>query len=257
MIKQALSNRLSQTRWSRVTPVDHRSIPQLQRGRHQGSALNPASELVGRVTRRRANAAFMRRLIEVVIAMTALVVLAPVLVLIAVAVWARDGGNPIFIHHRLGRGGVLFPCLKFRSMVVDSQSRLDELLVADPAAAAEWANDQKLRNDPRITQLGQWLRKTSLDELPQLLNVLAGQMNLVGPRPIVESEVWRYGRYYRHYCSVRPGITGLWQVSGRNDLSYRRRVVLDTVYARSRSLAVDLAIMLRTVPAMLSGRGSS
>ncbi len=232
-------------------------IPQLQRGSHQSSALNPAVKFVGQVSWRRGGAAFVSRLIEVIIVLTALVVLAPVLVVIAVAVRTQDGGSPIFVHHRLGRGGVLFPCLKFRSMVIDSQARLDELLATDPMAAAEWARDQKLRNDPRITQLGQWLRKTSLDELPQLFNVLAGQMNLVGPRPIVESEVWRYGRYYSLYCIVRPGITGLWQVSGRNDLSYRRRVVLDTVYARSRSLAVDLAIMLRTVPAMLSGRGSS
>ncbi len=259
LTEQPRSGRPHTAHWSRVT--DRRFELDLRLGR-DGQLVpdaDPAPEPFDRSqdTPRRHAADHLGRGLEIVIASTGLIVLAPVFALIALAVWVQDGGSPIFVHYRLGRGGVLFPCLKFRSMVVDSQTRLAALLAADPAAAAEWARDQKLRDDPRITRLGQWLRKTSLDELPQLANVLVGQMSLVGPRPIVESEVWRYGRYFEHYCSVRPGITGLWQVSGRNDLSYRRRVVLDTVYARTRSLAVDLAIMLRTVPAMLSGRGSS
>ncbi len=257
--EQSLVDRPRQASWNRVTSPRVNYVTHLQRPELLALALADAPETVddaGVSPRQRFGNAF-GRVLEVIIALAAVIVLAPVLLLIALVVWAQDGGSPIFVHQRLGFGGVLFPCLKFRSMVVDSQARLADLLASNPEAAAEWARDQKLRNDPRITKLGQWLRKTSLDELPQLFNVLAGQMSLVGPRPIVESEVWRYGRYFQHYCSVRPGITGLWQVSGRNDLSYRRRVVLDTVYARTRSLAVDLAIMLRTVPAMLSGRGSS
>ncbi len=259
LTEQSLSEWPRRASWSRVT--GRRFEPDARVAGADPLALvthpapEPADDPQG--DHRRFASDHVGRALEIVIAFAAVVLLAPVLLVIAIAVWAQDGGSPIFVHQRLGRGGVLFPCLKFRSMVVDSQVRLAELLATDPDAAAEWARDQKLRDDPRITRLGQWLRKTSLDELPQLFNVLAGQMSLVGPRPIVESEIWRYGRYYQHYCSVRPGITGLWQVSGRNDLSYRRRVVLDTVYARTRSLAVDLAIMLRTVPAMLSGRGSS
>lgn len=197
------------------------------------------------------------RLLDIIVAAIALAILLPVLLLVALAIWARDGASPIFVHRRLGRGGTTFPCFKFRSMVVDAQTRLDHILETDAAAAAEWARDQKLRNDPRITSFGEFLRKTSLDELPQLANVLRGEMSLVGPRPIVPNEVPRYGRYFRNYCEVKPGITGLWQVSGRNDVSYRRRVALDTVYSRSRSVGFDLLILGRTVPAVLTGRGSA
>lgn len=197
------------------------------------------------------------RAIDILLAALGLVILAPVLLLIAFAVWAHDGGRPVFVHRRVGRGGAAFPCLKFRSMVPNSQERLTQILATDSQAAAEWARDQKLRNDPRVTPLGQILRKTSLDELPQLANVLVGHMSLVGPRPIVANEVSRYGRYFADYCQVKPGITGLWQVSGRNDVSYRRRVALDTVYSRSRSVGFDLIILGRTVPAVFSGRGSA
>lgn len=195
------------------------------------------------------------RSLDVLIALVALVVMAPVLVLIALMIWAQDGGSPLFAHRRIGRGGASFPCFKFRTMVTDADARLEHLLATDAESAEEWTRDQKLRSDPRITPLGQFLRISSLDEIPQLLNVVLGQMSLVGPRPIVESEVPRYGRYFSVYCRVRPGITGLWQVSGRNDLSYRRRVVLDTVYCRAKSVPLDLLILGRTVPAVLSRRG--
>jgi lipopolysaccharide/colanic/teichoic acid biosynthesis glycosyltransferase len=197
------------------------------------------------------------RVLDVALATLGVIILAPLLVVLALAIWLQDGGSPIFAHRRLGRHGLPFPCLKFRTMVVDSDVRLRELLANDVEAAREWNRDHKLRNDPRITALGRILRKTSLDELPQLFNVIAGQMNLVGPRPIVAGEVVRYGRYFTNYCQVRPGITGLWQVSGRNDVSYRRRVALDTVYSRKQSFAVDMFILTRTVPAVLSARGSS
>ena len=193
---------------------------------------------------------------ESFLALIAIIIALPVMLLVGLIVVFQDGGRPIFVQQRIGRGGIPFPCLKFRTMIVDSQAQLERLLASDPEAAREWATDQKLRNDPRITPIGAWLRKSSLDELPQLFNIVAGQMSFVGPRPIVDSEVSRYGRYFQHYISVRPGLTGLWQVSGRSDLTYRRRVVIDTVYVRTRSLALDLMIVLRTIPAMLTRRGS-
>ena len=132
----------------------------------------------------------------------------------------------------------------------------DRLEASDPIARLEWEKDHKLRNDPRITRLGSFLRKSSLDELPQLFNVLRGEMSLVGPRPIVDAEVVRYGRYFADYCSVRPGITGLWQISGRNDVSYRRRVALDVAFARARSRSLYVRILAGTVPSVLVRRGS-
>jgi exopolysaccharide production protein ExoY len=201
--------------------------------------------------------AWFGRAIDVCVASVLFFTLLPVFIILSLAIWSYDGGAPIFAHRRIGRGGRLFPCLKLRTMVVDSEQRLQELLRSDPSAAFEWHLHQKLRNDPRITPLGAFLRRTSLDELPQLINVLFGHMSLVGPRPIVVAEAHRYGRYFKFYCAVRPGITGLWQVSGRNDVSYRRRVAIDTVYARSRTVFLDVAILVRTVPAVLSARGCS
>jgi exopolysaccharide production protein ExoY len=196
------------------------------------------------------------RVLDLVIAFAVLLFTLPLLVLIAVMIRLHDGGPALFGQVRIGEGGRKFRCLKFRSMVVDAEARLQALLASDPAARREWDVDQKLRRDPRVTPLGGFLRKTSLDELPQVFNVLRGEMSIVGPRPIIQAEVDRYGRGFRHYCRVRPGITGLWQVSGRNDVSYRRRVALDRVYARSKCLAVDLAIIARTVPTVLLRRGS-
>lgn len=196
------------------------------------------------------------RLLDIVLATLALVFLAPLLGVVAVAVWLQDGGSCIYAQSRVGRGGETFKCLKFRSMLVDADKRLAELLATDPQARAEWDRDHKLRQDPRITALGSFLRRSSVDEIPQLVNVIRGEMSLVGPRPIVAAEVRRYGHYFRDYCSVTPGITGLWQVSGRNDVSYRRRVALDVTYARNKSLMLDLKILLATIPAVLLRRGS-
>ncbi|MDR3508850.1 MAG: sugar transferase [Caulobacteraceae bacterium] len=196
------------------------------------------------------------RVLDVAIAVTALVFLAPLLILIAAAVWLQDGGPFFYAQTRIGRGGVGFKCLKFRSMLVDADARLQALLAADPGARAEWDKDHKLRCDPRITAFGSFLRRSSLDEVPQLINVIRGEMSLVGPRPIVTAEVAKYGRYFHDYCSVTPGITGLWQISGRNDVSYRRRVALDATYARSKSLGLDLKILCATIPAVLLRKGS-
>jgi exopolysaccharide production protein ExoY len=193
---------------------------------------------------------------NIVIALVALVFLAPVMLGVAFAIFAQDGGPVVFAHRRIGRGGRYFYCLKFRSMAIDAEQRLADLLANDPVARAEWDKDHKLRNDPRVTRLGAFLRKSSLDELPQLFNVLKGEMSLVGPRPIVDAEVAKYGRRFASYCAVKPGITGLWQVSGRNDTSYRARVAMDCIYARQRNVLMDGVIIAATVPAVLMRKGS-
>lgn len=185
-----------------------------------------------------------------------ILLLLPLLLVVSAAVFIADPGPVFFGHVRLGRGGRAFRCWKFRTMVVDAEARLQALLASDVDARAEWERDHKLRSDPRVTKLGRFLRKSSLDELPQLVNVLLGTMSLVGPRPIVLAEVSRYGRYFADYCRVRPGITGLWQVSGRNDVDYRRRVALDVAYARSKTIQLDIRIVLLTVPCVLLTRGS-
>lgn len=199
---------------------------------------------------------FVERAIEVPICLALIIFFAPLMLLVALLVKLQDGGPVLFGHRRVGLHGKSFKCLKFRSMVVDAEARLHALLVSDPAARAEWEQDHKLRKDPRITMLGDFLRRSSIDELPQLFNVLRGEMSLVGPRPIVQGEVCRYGHYFETYCQLRPGITGLWQVSGRSDVSYRRRVALDVTYARTRSLKRYFGILVATAPAVLARRGA-
>ena len=196
------------------------------------------------------------RILDIGIASCALIFLAPLLLVVAGLVYLVDPGPIFFAHRRLGRDGRSFPCLKFRTMVVDAEQRLKQLLLTSEEAREEWARDFKLRRDPRITPIGNFLRKSSIDELPQLINVLRGEMSIVGPRPIVEGEIERYGRYYAHYSAVKPGLTGLWQVSGRNDVTYRRRVALDVTYARNKCLGLDLRILAMTVPAVLTAKGS-
>ena len=196
------------------------------------------------------------RSIDVVLATALLIFLSPVLAVISLAILCTESGPVLFAHKRLGRFGRTFNCLKFRSMVVDSDRRLQELLATDPSAREEWDRDHKLRNDPRVTRLGNFLRRSSLDELPQLLNVLRGDMSLVGPRPIVATEVHRYGRYIQHYYQIRPGITGLWQVSGRSDVSYRRRVAMDVIYARQKTATLNLRILLMTLPSVMKSKGA-
>ena len=196
------------------------------------------------------------RVADVILSAGLILFISPLLLLICVLIKLQDNGPLLFSQQRKGLGGRSFRCFKFRSMVVDAEARLNAVLARDPRARAEWAADHKLRNDPRITALGRFLRKSSLDELPQLFNVLSGEMSLVGPRPIVEAEVEKYGRWYRHYCAVTPGITGMWQVSGRNDVEYRRRVALDVMFAKRRSLALYCRILLLTVPCLLLRDGA-
>ena len=181
------------------------------------------------------------------IAALLLLLLAPLMLWVAWMTWRHDGAPILFGHYRVGRNGRLFRCLKFRTMYRESQQMLAELLAKDLQAQAEWERDHKLANDPRITPVGRFLRRTSLDELPQLVNVLRGEMSLVGPRPITVAELTRYGRVRWHYLSVTPGMTGLWQVSGRNNTSYEERVALDERYVERRTLGLDLWILMRTV----------
>ena len=178
------------------------------------------------------------------------------LLLVVMAVVFIAQGRPIFIRHRrVGRDGALFPCLKFRTMVVDGDRVLKAHIASDANAASEWQATRKLKNDPRVTPLGHVMRKLSVDELPQLVNVLRGEMSLVGPRPIVLDEVHHYGSAIQLYQSVRPGLTGSWQIGGRNDVSYARRVEMDADYVANQSFRRDLSILIKTVPAVMASRG--
>ena len=199
----------------------------------------------------------MFRLLDLTIGIIAVVVFGPMLITLAILIYVSNPGPILFVQQRIGLNGKSFACFKFRTMVVDAQERLARLLEEDPAARLEWERDHKLRNDPRITPLGRFLRKSSFDELPQFFNLINGTMSAVGPRPIVVAEITRYGRWFGDYCRVKPGITGLWQVSGRNNTTYRRRVAMDVYYARRRSLGMNARIALKTVPAVLQARGSS
>lgn len=195
-----------------------------------------------------------KRAFDVVVSSAALLFLLPAFATIALLVKLSDGGPILYRHTRVGRQGERFDCLKIRTMAVDSEERLARILLADPTAAEEWQTSRKLRNDPRITALGAFLRKTSLDELPQLWNVLMGDMSLVGPRPITRAELDRYGKDRRYYLLVRPGITGLWQVNGRSSVSYERRIRYDREYLEGWTWGRELMILLRTVPAVLKTR---
>jgi exopolysaccharide production protein ExoY len=198
----------------------------------------------------------MKRLFDAGVAALGLLLLCPLFILVALAIWSVDGGSPVYRHRRLGRGGRSFDCLKFRSMRTDGDAVLARHLAGNPAALAEWTRTRKLKDDPRITAIGHMLRKSSLDELPQLWNILRGDMSLVGPRPIVEAEVEKYGEAAAAYFAVRPGLTGAWQVSGRSDTTYAERVRLDRHYVESRSFAGDIMIIVRTIPAVLLVKGS-
>ncbi len=192
---------------------------------------------------------------DLALATMLLLVLSPLFLVIVLLV-RRDGGAPFFSHDRVGAHGRVFGCLKFRTMVPRADEVLLQALAADEALAAEWDATQKLRHDPRITPIGHILRATSLDELPQLINVLRLEMSLVGPRPIVKAEVMRYGDDIAFYYEARPGLTGLWQVSGRADTTYVQRVRLDCWYVKNWTMWHDIAILSKTLPAVLSRRGA-
>lgn len=199
----------------------------------------------------------LKRGFDVVGVIAILLVVSPVLL----AIWLLvrlDGGSGLYGHVRIGRGGRSFKCLKFRTMVVNADAVLQELLATDAEAAEEWARARKLIRDPRVTRIGRILRESSLDELPQLLNVLRGEMSLVGPRPVVRDELDKFyhGEDRVAYLSARPGLTGLWQVSGRSDASYDQRVRLDRQYVNTASFGLDMMILWRTVTVVLLRRGA-
>lgn len=196
-----------------------------------------------------------KRGFDIVGSSLAILSLSPLLVTI-VACTYLSGGSPLFKHRRVGRGGVFFDCFKFRTMVTDADRVLQDLLDSDRQIKEEWLRDHKLKDDPRITRFGRFLRRTSLDELPQLWNVLRGEMSLVGPRPVVPEELRRYGSKVATFLSARPGITGLWQISGRNNTDYRRRVALDVCYVRSRSVILDGYILMKTLRVVFTTSGA-
>lgn len=196
----------------------------------------------------------LKRSLDLIVGVLLLIALMPVMLIIALLV-KRDGGSVLFSHKRIGANGKPFRCLKFRTMCPDAEARLQKLLDENPEARAEWERDFKLKDDPRVTRLGAFMRETSLDELPQLLNVIKGEMSLVGPRPIVSAEASRYGAAFRDYLGCRPGLTGLWQVSGRNDIDYESRVRLDSSYAREWSFFRDISILVRTVRVVFGRTG--
>jgi UDP-galactose-lipid carrier transferase len=196
-----------------------------------------------------------KRVFDLVGSATLLVLLSPLFTYVAYKV-SRDGGSAFFGHERVGQNGQKFKCYKFRSMVVNAQEVLQDLLARDEQARAEWAKDFKLKNDPRINPIGHFLRRTSLDELPQLWNVLMGEMSLVGPRPVVQAELERYGDDVVYYLMAKPGMTGLWQVSGRNDVDYDTRVYFDAWYVKNWSLWTDIAILFKTISVVFNKNGA-
>ncbi len=197
-----------------------------------------------------------KRALDFIGALLGLICLAPLLILLCLAVKLDSPGPALYAQRRVTAFGRPFWCLKLRTMVSDADARLEALLANDPRAAVEWRTHRKLSNDPRVTALGRFLRKSSLDELPQLINVLKGEMSLVGPRPIVPEELPLYGLDAIHYLRVRPGITGAWQVHGRSDTDYRRRVALDRAYSRGRTFVGDLAILMLTIPKVFAQQGA-
>jgi exopolysaccharide production protein ExoY len=197
-----------------------------------------------------------KRAVDLLVATTALVLLSPLLLIVAMIVKLCDRGPVFYSHTRIGFGGVGFGCLKFRTMKTDANAQLAELLQTNRAARMEWEATRKLKSDPRVTVVGEILRKSSIDELPQLINVVRGEMSLVGPRPITAEELPLYGEHISAYMAGRPGLTGHWQTSGRNDVSYQHRVSLDVDYLDNWSLGRDFLIMAKTIPVLFLRRGS-
>ncbi|CAN7256032.1 sugar transferase [Bosea sp. LjRoot90] len=198
----------------------------------------------------------VKRAFDLTAGVALLFLLAPLMLLIVGLIRAGDGGPAFFRQARIGRSGKSFRCWKFRTMASNADEALQHLLASDSAAAQEWAENQKLTCDPRITPIGVFLRRSSLDELPQLFNIISGEMSFVGPRPIVAAERERYGEAFTHCFSVPPGLTGLWQISGRSDCSYATRISLDSQYVSEWHLLLDAKILVRTVPAVLMQKGS-
>ena len=198
----------------------------------------------------------MKRIFDIVATVCGGILILPILAIVAILIYLDSPGPIVFGHKRVGQGGKEFPCYKFRSMVPNAQEALEVYLKENPAAREEWERDFKLKDDPRVTRIGKFLRKTSLDELPQLWNVLVGDMSLVGPRPIVRDEIVKYGDYINDFYLVPPGITGVWQVSGRSDTTYEERVLMDSWYVHNWSVWIDIVYLLKTVLAVVKSKGA-
>jgi len=199
---------------------------------------------------------FFKWVFDCLCSLAGIIVVMPIFVVLSILIYFDSPGPVVFAHQRVGHQGDKFPCYKFRTMVNNSQEVLAEHLANCSSAREEWAKDFKLKDDPRVTKIGRFLRKTSLDELPQFFNVIRGEMSLVGPRPIVQAEVERYGEYINDYYLVRPGITGMWQVSGRNDIDYPERVQMDSWYVRNWSMWMDIMILIKTIKVVVAKKGA-
>lgn len=224
----------------------------------RGAEAPPLTRVHRRPAPERAGSAqdWVKRPLELVLTVVGIALLFPLLAGIAILIKADSPGPVLYGHVRIGRDGRKFKCWKFRTMYTNGDAILKQHIKSDQSAYKEWVNTQKLRDDPRVTPLGKTLRGFSLDEVPQLFNVISGDMSLVGPRPIVADELRRYGTSSRYYLRTRPGITGLWQISGRNDICYSRRVALDRYYATKSGVSLDLLILAKTIPAVIVSRGA-
>lgn len=199
----------------------------------------------------------IKRTFDIFFSLAALILGAPIFFFVALAVRLSSKGKIIYSHERIGRGGKPFRCYKFRSMYPDADARLKSILNSDPEKKHEWETSRKLKNDPRVTPVGAFIRKTSLDEIPQFWNVLMGDLSIVGPRPVVRAEVDKFmGQDASKILSVRPGLTGIWQVSGRSNTSYKARIEMDKRYIDTQSLLLDIKLIRDTLPAILLRRGA-
>lgn len=217
---------------------------------HRGLAFSTQNNLLNPVDK------MFKSIFDFMMTIILIIIFSPLLLILYILVYLTTKGKPIFKHERIGKDGKPFDVYKFRTMYPNAQQILEALLESDDNIQQEWEKDFKLKADPRITKIGAFLRKTSLDELPQLINVIIGEMSLVGPRPIVADEIKKYGEYFNYFKAVKPGITGLWQISGRNDVGYDERVQLDTWYVRNWSIEQDLIILMKTIVAVLFRKGS-
>jgi undecaprenyl-phosphate galactose phosphotransferase len=200
---------------------------------------------------------FRKRVFDILFSLSILVLFIPVFIIVAIAIRISSKGPVVYAHQRVGRGGKKFGCYKFRTMYPDADKKLKEILETNPDLKKEWETSYKLKNDPRVTPIGSFLRKTSLDEFPQFINVLKGDLSVVGPRPVIRDEIVKYyGEKASKVLSIRPGLTGLWQVSGRSNTTYDSRVLLDEEYINNQSLVLDIKLVLKTIPAMISSRGA-
>ncbi|MDE7391049.1 MAG: sugar transferase, partial [Treponemataceae bacterium] len=198
----------------------------------------------------------MKRLVDIFLILLSAPLVIPLTLIVALAI-KKNGPGPVFYGHtRVGRNGRPFKCWKFRSMCADADKQLEKILAENPEMRAEWEKDRKLTNDPRITKIGKFLRKTSIDEIPQLFNILTGEMSFIGPRPVTEPELSKYGDKSHLILSVQPGLSGMWQISGRSDTGYEDRIVLDSYYIQNWSIWLDLWIIIKTIHVVLKGKGA-